>query len=182
MTDRERATNIANGSEDEFRAFVADHYGSVLRFTRCLTRSVDDAEDLTQQAFIRAREHIGRFRGDASLRTWLHRLAFHEFTHWKRRRRTWLSLSRWEPASGNVFAQCEDAILILDALDQLPDAMREAFLLFEVQQLSLEEVAKVLRTPLGTVKSRLHHARLRLRSLLQDHEEHNYGTTICQRG
>ena len=79
LNDRERASRIQIGDAESIRGFVEEHYSSVLRFMRHLTRSTEDAEDLTQQAFIKARESIAGFRGNSSLRTWLHRVAFHEY-------------------------------------------------------------------------------------------------------
>jgi RNA polymerase sigma-70 factor (ECF subfamily) len=180
LNDKERASRIAAGDAEALRVFIDDQYPSVLRFMRHLTRSIEDAEDLTQQAFIKARENIAGFRGGSSLRTWLHRVAFHEYTHWRRRHRPLLRLSNQEIAPESGFHACVEGAALLDALHQLPDSMREAFLLFEVQELTLEEVAAVMGVPKGTVKSRLHHARLRLRTLLQDQEEIHYGTTVCE--
>lgn len=181
LNDKDRARQIESGDAEAFRAFVDDHYSSVLRFMRHLTRGIEDAEDLTQQAFLRARENIAGFRGNSSIRTWLHRVAFHEYTHWRRKQRPILRLSQHEIAPEPGFQACVEGAVLLDALHQLPAPMREAFLLFEVQELTLDEVAMVMRVPKGTVKSRLHHARLRLRTLLQDQEETIYGTTACER-
>ncbi|HWA82761.1 MAG TPA: RNA polymerase sigma factor [Fimbriimonadaceae bacterium] len=181
LNDIDQARLIAAGDAEALRVFVDDHYSSVLRFMRHLTRSIEDAEDLTQQAFLRARENIASYRGGSSLRTWLHRVAFHEYTHWRRKQRPLMRLSHREIAPEPGFHACVEGAALLDALHLLPDPLREAFLLFEVQELTLEEVAAVMRVPKGTVKSRLHYARLRLRTLLQDQEETTYGTTACER-
>ncbi|HTQ10725.1 MAG TPA: sigma-70 family RNA polymerase sigma factor [Fimbriimonadaceae bacterium] len=181
MTDKERARLIQNEDVETIRTFVEDHYSSVLRFMRHLTRSIEDAEDLTQQAFIQARENIASYRGGSSLRTWLFRVAYHEYTHWRRRRRRWLRLTGWEIAPEPGYRACVEGAALLEALHVLPAPMREAFLLFEVQEMSLEEVAEVMRVPVGTVKSRLHHARTRLRTYLQEQEEATYGEAVCER-
>jgi RNA polymerase sigma-70 factor, ECF subfamily len=171
LNDLELARQIAAGDTGAVEAFVRQHYASVLRFMRHLTRRAEDAEDLTQQAFLKARSQIGSYQGKSSLRTWLHRVAFHEYTHWKRSQRWTLTLrhapARIEPA----FEACLEAAALLEALDTLPDALRETFLLHEVQQLPIEEVAKVLSRPVGTVKSRLFHARKRLRAHLESGQE-----------
>jgi len=180
LNDKERAGRIAAGDEEVIRIFVEDHYPSLLRLMRHLTRSIEDAEDLTQQAFIKARENIAGFKGGSSLRTWLFRVAFHEYTHWRRKRRPLLRLSPQVIAPEPGYQACVEGAALLDALHELPAPMREAFLLFAVQELSLEEVATVTRVPQGTVKSRLHHARLRLRTHLQDQEEPSYGKPACE--
>ncbi|MBN9501682.1 MAG: hypothetical protein BGO01_15580 [Armatimonadetes bacterium 55-13] len=170
LNDFERAQSIAAGNEFAIREFVSEHYPSVLRFATHLTRNVEDAEDLTQQAFIKARASIAGFRGQSTLRTWLHRFVFHEYTHWRRRQRPSLRLTE-RAVKEEGFQTCEDGLVLLNALHKVPPKLREAFLLFEVQQLSLEETAQVLRIPKGTVKSRLHHARTHLRQILESAEE-----------
>lgn len=180
LSDQEKARRIASGDEETTRIFVNENYPSVLRFMRQLTRNVDDAEDLTQQAFIQARQKMASYRGGSSLRTWLHRVAFHEYTHWKRKQRSWLRLADNSIAEQG-YQTCIDGALLLDALHRLPAKLREAFLLFEVQELSLEEVAGVLGVPSGTVKSRLHHARKQLRNYLEETEEDRvYGKKVLE--
>lgn len=174
MNDLETARKIADGDPRTTEAFVQEHYAFVLRFMRHLTRRIEDAEDLTQQTFLTARTRVGSFKGQSSLRTWLHRVAFHEYTHWKRRQRRTERLSpglaRHEPG----FAACLEAAILLDALHMLPANHRETFLLHEVQELSLEEVASVLGKPVGTVKSRLFHARKLLREALEGGQEDHF--------
>jgi RNA polymerase sigma-70 factor (ECF subfamily) len=167
LTDLDTARQIAAGDSIQTEAFVRQHYSSVLRFMRHLTRRAEDAEDLTQQAFLKARSQIGSYEGKSSLRTWLHRVAFHEYTHWKRRQRITLSLRHVPAQTEPGFEACLESAALLAALHSLPDALRETFLLHEVQELPIEEVATVLGKPAGTVKSRLFEARKRLRALLE---------------
>lgn len=171
VNDFETAQRIAQGDAKTMEAFVQEHYASVLRFMRQLTRRIEDAEDLAQQTFLTARRQAASFKGRSSLRTWLHRVAFHEYTHWKRRQRSTARLSPTLAVHDPRFAACLDAAQLLDALHGLPDLHRETFLLHEVQELSLEEVARVLGKPVGTVKSRLFEARRRLRAALEGEPE-----------
>jgi RNA polymerase sigma-70 factor (ECF subfamily) len=176
VNDPEIAKKIADGDLSTMEAFVNEHYASVLRFMRHLTRRIEDAEDLTQQSFLSARRHAHQFQGASSLRTWLHKVAFHEYTHWKRRQRKTLRLSPALPSQEPGFAACLDAVDLLDALHKLSPHHRETFLLHEVQELSLIETAKVLRVPVGTVKSRLFQARKQLRTMLEpEREDHLNG-------
>lgn len=171
MNDLETAKKIADGDPQTMEAFVQTHYAFVLRFMRHLTRRIEDAEDLTQQAFLTARQQAGSFKGNSSLRTWLHRVAFHEYTHWKRRQRKTERLSPTLASHDPGFAACLDAANLLDALHRLPASHRETFLLHEVQELPLQDVAKVLGKPVGTVKSRLFQARKLLRAELEGEQE-----------
>lgn len=167
MTDTETAQRIHEGDPDTIREFVELHYQPIYRLLRRLTMLAEDAEDLTQQTFVKARLHAGDYRGSASLSTWLHKIAIHEYTHWKRGQRKTGRLNDAVPAEESGYSACLDGIVVGQALARLPEAQRKAFLLLELQQMSIEEVARTMGVPVGTAKSRVHHARLALRSFLQ---------------
>jgi RNA polymerase sigma-70 factor (ECF subfamily) len=140
----------------------------VFRLLCHLTGSRDHAEDLAQQTFLKAWQALASFRGEASLTTWLHRIAYHEYTHWLRARRETVPLDAATHVASPTDAYALEALQLRHALAQLSPGHRDAFLLFHVQGLSIPEVATVLDIPAGTVKSRLYHARQRLRELLQE--------------
>jgi RNA polymerase sigma-70 factor (ECF subfamily) len=156
---------------------VREHYAPLYRFLRPLTGRREDAEDLALQTLQLGRTNIRRFDGRASLRTWLYRIAYREYLHWRRRQRWHLSLFSAPPHEESRYDAVLDADLLRTAIAQLPDPQRVAFVLSAVQEMSLEEIAAVTGVPLGTVKSRLHHARKRLQALIQDApEEMHYAT------
>ena len=171
VKDRDIARLIASEDASATEDFVRSHYQSVYRFMRHLTRQVEDSEDLTQQAFIRAKERIATYRGNASLRTWLHRVAFHEYTHWKRSHRKTGRLELTTPYWETGYDVCVESAVLDEALGHLPEHQRTAFLLFEVQDLSIAEAAHVLRIPQATFKSRLFKARKQLCSLMTERKE-----------
>ena len=171
VTDIEAAKRIECGDIAATESFVSENYAPMLRFLRQLTGHIQEAEDLTQQTFIKAKQQIGSFRGDASLRSWLFRIAFHEYTHWKRRRRLTSSLETAPAQIESAYASVVDAEALLSALSLIPESHRAAFLLHEVQELSVKEVSRVLGVPQGTVKSRLFHARRKLSWLLEGRQE-----------
>ena len=146
--------------------WVHRNYDDIYRLLRHLTRHAETAEDLAQQTFLKALQALPSYRGDASHRTWLSRIAFREYIAWRRKRRLFLPLEVLHPKVDQNFGAIEDGEALLAALHHLPSALREAFLLYEVQQLSIEEIAEVTASPVGTVKSRLHHARSRLQIML----------------
>lgn len=161
---------IRKGDKYAGERFVTEHYPRVYRFLRYLTGNVDTAEDLTQQTFAKAWQALDGFKGEAKLATWLHRIAYHEYTHWLRDRKPTVSLDAAAELAHFIGIQ-EFATLVLPrALEQLSPEMRETFLLYHIQELSVPEVAKVLEIAPGTVKSRLFTARQRLRELLQETE------------
>lgn len=167
MTERERAARAAKGDREAAERIVRELYPSLYRMLRALVRSAADAEDLTQHAVLAVVRKLGGYRGEASLRTWAGRVALTEYGRWARRRRltAWLSPDLPDPRDDR--AEIEAAEALRPALLALPFPMREAFLLAELQGLSLDEVAALQGVPVGTVKSRLHHARLRLRRHLE---------------
>ena len=155
----------ARGEEERL---VRELYPSLYRMMRAMVRSTQDAEDLTQRAVLAVLRKRSGYRGEASLRTWAGRVALTEYGRWARRRRltAWLSPEMPDPRCS--LAEVEAAEALRPALLSLPLPMREAFLLAALQELPLEEIAVLQDVPVGTVKSRLHHARLRLRQRLED--------------
>lgn len=162
MDDLELATALKRKEPHALEVLVERHHGDLYRFMRHLTRRKEDAEDLTQQSLIRAYNKIGLFRGESSLKTWLHQVAFREFTTWRRRRMILVPLKLLRGAEDPGYEQVDERETFLGKLHALPAELREAVLLHYVQQLSIEQVAQVTGSPIGTVKSRLHHARKRL--------------------
>lgn len=174
MNDRELAHRIANADDDAAEKFVREHYAAIYRMLRHLTGRREDAEDLTQQTFIAARAKIDRFRGGSGLRTWLHRIAYNEYAQWKRRRRPTAPLEIEQPIVEPGFGSFIEGDALLGALSTLPDKHRETFILHEVEELSVAEVARLLLIPAGTVKARLFHARRRLRAYYEAGNEVSY--------
>ena len=146
---------------------VTRHHADVYRFLRGLTRHRQEAEDLAQRTFLRALDRLDSYSGTGSLRNWLFGIAYREFTGW-RRRRLWLPLLADRPAPGDPFGDLADAEVLRSAIGRLPEGLRAAFLLHHVEEASVAEVALALALPEGTVKSRLHAARARLRQTLGD--------------
>jgi len=175
MTDPEltlyTARRIAAGDPDIVAKFIRDHYATIYHSMRHLTRHREDAEDLTQQTFIVARAKIETFAGKSELTTWLHRIAFNEYAQWKRKCRPTDQLIRDHPQQDPALTAFVEGESLLAALDALPDKHREAIVLFEIERLSVEQVAAVVRAPVGTVKARLYYARRRLRVLLDGYPE-----------
>ncbi|RYG15876.1 RNA polymerase sigma factor [bacterium] len=171
MNDLEVARRIAAGDGAAAEKLVRDHYPSVFRAMRHLTGHREDAEDLTQQAFLVARGKIDTYRGAASLKTWLHRIAFNEYAMWKRKQRQTAPLTLDQPTDEAGYRSFVTGEALLAALATLPEKLRVAFILHEVEAMKVEEVAKVLGVPNGTVKARLFYARRRLRAQLEEETE-----------
>lgn len=169
MGDGATVRRILKGDRAAGERLVTEEYPRIYRLLRHLTGTVEVAEDLTQQTFLKAWQALASFRGEASLSTWLHRIAYHEYTHWLRARRDHAPLEEAGEVPDPRAAGGLEAVLLRGALAQLSSEHRETFLLYHVQGLSVPETAGVLGVPPGTVKSRLYHARQRLRELLAEH-------------
>jgi RNA polymerase sigma-70 factor, ECF subfamily len=133
--------------------------------------AVAEAEDVAQETFVKAWLALPQYRPAAgSWRAWLCRIAINRAIDFQRRDRPRLSLDEWLPDQGRGPAEQAEAHLqaqtVRRALAQLPPASRAALVLSEYEGLSYAEIAAALDIPLGTVMSRLHYARRRLRELL----------------
>ncbi len=162
----EQLDKLRNRDAEALNNWVHRHYDDIYRLLRHLTRHAETAEDLAQQTFFKAIQSLSSYRGEASHRTWLSRIAFREYIAWRRKRRLFYPLEHLGPKEDSGYRSVEDGEVLLAALHTLPSALREAFLLYEVQQMSIEEIADLTASPVGTVKSRLHHARTRLQTML----------------
>jgi RNA polymerase sigma-70 factor (ECF subfamily) len=166
--DKWLVQRILSGDKAAGEQFVIEHYEAIFRFLRNLTGSKEDAEDLTQQTFLRAWEALPSFRGDSSLSTWLHSIAYREYTHWLRSRREFVPLDKIVDMPDEQANQNLEAVLLRWAIYRLDPEHREVFVLYYVQGFSVSEIAKIIGVPAGTVKSRLFFARQKLKELLSD--------------
>jgi RNA polymerase sigma-70 factor (ECF subfamily) len=146
-------------------------------YSLCLrmTNSQTEAEDLTQEVFIQLFRKVGSFRGDSAFSTWLHRLTVNQvLMHFRRRsvknERTSEDGEMPEQiVSGSANPgkmQVVDRIALKNAIAELPNGYRRVFLLHDVEGFEHEEVARRMGISVGTSKSQLHKARLKLRGLL----------------
>jgi RNA polymerase sigma-70 factor (ECF subfamily) len=141
---------------------------------RHLTRNASDAEDLVQEAYLRAYRGFARFQPGTNLRAWLHRILINTFIndHRKRRRLPKLILEdgsdqrSWRMVERDPEPSAEDRVLgslpdqaLQEALALLPAQFRMAVLLADVQGFSYKEIAAITGVPIGTVMSRLHRGR-----------------------
>jgi RNA polymerase sigma-70 factor (ECF subfamily) len=146
-------------------AIARDHYDAVYRF--CARRvGADRAADVAQETFLTAQKVLHKFRGESSLSTWLFGIAHNECRRDCRRFRlepVTLEIDPSRPFAGESEGALVDREVLRLAMARLSDDHREVVLLHELEGLTYEEVAVILEIPVGTVKSRLHHAFLNLR-------------------
>lgn len=171
MADDLTALALAAGSGDRvaMTAFVRRTQPEVWRVCARLGDRVD-ADDLTQEVYLRALPALARFRGDASARTWLLQIARHVCAdHVRRSRRHRALLARVMERTGDGVEAARTGELDLDdAISGLSPDRREAFVLTQVTGLSYEEAAEVCEVPIGTIRSRVARARADLLHALVD--------------
>ncbi|GAA3754463.1 RNA polymerase sigma factor RpoE [Micromonospora maritima] len=176
LDDDEIVTRVRAGDREAYDLLVARHTASAYR-TAVLLGAGPDAEDVVQEAFVKAYRKLSRFRGEASFRSWLLAIVANESRnlHRSRTRRDGLTLRAatagpttdvtTDDGLGAVLAAERRAALV-DALRRLPARDREVIVCRYLLDLGEEETVTVLGLPRGTVKSRTHRALAKLRGLL----------------
>lgn len=134
------------------------------------------AEDVTQEAFVKAYQALDRFRGEASLETWFYRILVrqaHNYRRWRAVRTLWQREGVAKSIDPTSAVQGDPGLRrrIAQALDQLSRRQREAFVLVHLEGFTVQECADFLGKPSGTVKSHLHRALVKLRAELADLNE-----------
>ena len=186
VNNEEQLIIAAQGGDiSAFNQLVERYQTQVYNLARRMLSDPEMAADATQEAFLNAFEHIGRFRG-GTLKTWLLRIAanacYDQLRVRKRRPSTSLDSMTDDPDDPKDFAdrgelpeqftlRRELGALLSKGLNELPEDQRMVVILSDVQGMSYDEIADVTQASLGTVKSRLSRARAKLRSFLNEHRE-----------
>lgn len=175
--DRELAARCRRGEAGAFEELYKRHGRRVYTVAYRMTGSAADAEDLTQDVFLRAHRRLDSYRGEAALGTWLHRLTVNaclDYARGKQGRRqratdTAADIEALEAAGRGPWRPdtALDPIDLERAVSQLPPSYRRAFLLHDVEGLEHHEIGEALGIAEGTSKSLVHKARMRLRVLLR---------------
>jgi len=166
----------AIGDMAAFEEIYKRHHRRVYSICLRMLQNAFEAEDLTQDVFIQLYRKIGSFRGDSAFTTWLHRLTVNQVLMHFRKRNVKFEKTTEEGetpeqtvrGTENPFKMpIVDKIALESAIDQLPAGYKNVFVLHDVEGFEHEEVARILGCSVGTSKSQLHKARLKLRKLLK---------------
>ena len=178
--ERERIRRIATGDAEAFRTLVRDYHPVAYRLACSIVDDPQDAEEVVQDAFFKIHRALDSFRGEASLKTWILRIVMRLSLNRRRdqARTAWrrmglhqaganLEETRQTPAAHSQspetqYISGETRRQILALIDQLPESLRQVLLLNSLEELSYEEISRILDIPLGTVGSRMYNARKKL--------------------
>lgn len=163
------------GDPQAFQELVRPHIDSIRRFARSFCKNDGDADDLAQDALVKAYRSLRTFDGRASLTTWLYTVARSQFLDHRRSK-----LFRWRsretsfhptdaaalPSAEELLAQRQKIEFLWAALRGIDEKFRTPLVLAEIDGLAYEDIAKIEQIPIGTVRSRIARAKAQLRSLI----------------
>lgn len=176
--ENELIARARGGDEQAFETLVLAHQDRLFHAMTHVTGSVHDAEEVTQEAFIRAFLKLDTFQQNSQFFTWLYRVAFNIALSGKRRKRPKISLDQRREDIGNEaiddgenvdagLIRDDDVGLVQAALKRLSEQHRTILVLREMNEASYEEIAEILELSIGTVRSRLNRARKQLRLAIE---------------
>src|ERR1700750_1925252 len=171
------------GDARAFSQLMRKYEGKIFRLAQHITQNREDAEDVLQESFMKAYEHLDQFKGDSKFYTWIVRIAVNQSLMKLRRRKTDKSVSldeqidtgedtvtreiaAWDEDPEQRFSREELGGILDDAIEGLEPLYRSVFVLRDIEELSTEETAEALGLSIPAVKSRLLRARLQLREKL----------------
>ena len=184
-SDRDLILEAKKGSHPAFEALVRRYSERAYRVAYRVVRDPDAADEVLQEALIKAYRGLPRFEFRSSFYTWLYRIVVNLALDWRRQTKRAPSVE-WEDAlaaevdpRGIVPGQADPELaalrvqvreLVSRGVQELPDGQRDVLLLREAEDLSYEEIAKTLGISKGTVMSRLHYARKKMIAFLEAHD------------
>jgi RNA polymerase sigma-70 factor (ECF subfamily) len=186
MEEAELVLRAREGEREAFRCIMQRGNQRLFRVARGVMRDDSEAEDVVQEAYVRAFTNLHTFRGEASIFTWLTRITLNEAKHRLRKRRNTVGLDEVEAVQSRgahviMFPNTDPAAtpeadvarmqvrrLLESAIDELPTDFRMVFIMRDVEECSIAETATALGVREETVKTRLHRARRLLRGVLSE--------------
>jgi len=201
LSDEDIVARVLAGETVMFEIVMRRHNQLLYRVARSILRNDNEADDVMQDAYVRAYEHLGQFAGRAKFSTWLTRIAVHEALARQRRGNRYQELEPMSELEGDPMdrfaslalnpeqqaSNSEVRRLLEEAVEKLPDAYRTIFMLRDVEEMSTTDAADVLEITEENVKVRLHRARALIRKSLyaragmERKEAFNFHAVRCDR-
>ncbi len=193
--DAELVARVQKGDKRAFDLLVLKYQRKIMRLLSRMIRDPAEVEDVAQEAFIKAYRAIAQFRGDSAFYTWLYRIAINTARNWQASNsRRPSSPNVIETQDGETFSQIDNLTdistpesvaasreiveTVNQAIGALPEDLRTAIVLREIEGMSYEDIAQTMNCPIGTVRSRIFRAReaiaAQLRPVLDTNAEHRW--------
>jgi RNA polymerase sigma-70 factor (ECF subfamily) len=184
--DRRLIAECLQGRTSAFGELICRYQDRLYNTVYRLLDHAEDARDVVQETFLSAYQSLGSFKGDSLFFTWLYRIAFNTAISFKRKQRVTLRLHAGGPDAadlepldlsegnhpGYALEKAEEERRIQRALNRLSPEHRIVLVMKDIEGQKYDVIADVLRLPIGTVRSRIHRARLELREWLLQEERH----------
>ncbi len=165
--ERELIKRVADGDEHAFNVFFKLYKDRVFAYCYNWTQNYEDAEELAVETLYRVWKKAGSFRGDSKVSSWVFGIARKVCLEFMRSKKmVYLEIQEWDAVYEDSQEEW-DTELVRDALESLDPLHREVLFLAYYEELPYEEIAKILGVPSGTVKSRVHNAKRKLREILE---------------
>ncbi len=176
----------AGGDIDAFETLIQSHQKKVYNIALRMTKNPEDAQELSQDAFVRAFIAIKKFRGDSSFATWLYRITMNVCTDFLRKRnkasvisieqsvyesQQTMQLADNEPGPDEISEKNQLKKLVKEAMDLLPPEHREVLILRDLLDMTYKDIANTLSINEGTIKSRINRARENLKKVITSRSE-----------
>lgn len=187
MNETELIQQLRDGDEQAFKYLVETYQDMVFNTALGVVQNAEDAEDVSQEVFIRVYRSIHTFKGDSKISTWIYRITVScalDLIRSRKSKKRFTFLQRLfgeqnEPLHelpdfhhpGVQLDQKENAARLFKAIDKLPDNQKTAFILHKLEDLSYQEISDVMQTSVSAVESLMHRAKQNLRKILEKDEE-----------
>ena len=182
MDDHQLIADCLRGQQAAFGELVRRHQDRLYNTVYRIVHSAEDAQDVVQEAFLHAYQALESFKGDAQFFTWLCRIAMNAAISLRRRRKMVVSIEIGQEGETVVspvdesegadpshqMNRAEEGRRLHQALARLSQEHRTVLVLKDMEGVKYEEMAELLQVPIGTIRSRLHRARLELRAILEE--------------
>lgn len=156
-----------------FETYLTDYKDDVYRVAYYYTKNRDDAEDLAQEAFMRAYRFFSHFRPDTNFKSWILKIMRNIYITNIKKNKNVIEIPKTSEQYATLDQNLEDRMIdeirenqVREAIQLLPDDFKEVIILCDIEGMTYEDIAKVIKIPVGTVRSRLHRGRLLLKERL----------------
>ncbi len=178
MLEHELVEKARAGNRSAMEQLLSDSYHIVYGYILKLSMNEDVAKDITQEVMVKAISHIRSFKGESKFSTWLVSIASNTYKDSLRKNRA--IPTEMEVLDAVPTGDTEDAVIQMEhirklkgSLLELPESQRKAFILKHYYNYSYEEIAKILKCPVGTVRSKLHYCIFKLKKIMDGVNEND---------